>query len=176
MAWWKKFFCIILKIQQNLNFLFLSHCVYLFKNWPSQFLSHLESVLYWGAQFSSLQKPKQMPDIQFGAGKFKFCCMLRIVHKCFFHRATFTCILKRFYFLIFSINVNDIKYLVKKCNCDYRKNSTPMCRHISPNSVSVQENADRRQTQWEQSHFEVEFSSCQNIFKCLMSQKTEIIQ
>ena len=106
---WKKCFCIVLKIQQNLNFLFLSHCAYLFKNWPSQFLSHLESVLYWGAQFSSLKKPKQKPDLQFGAGKFKFCCMLRIIHKCFFHWATFTCILKRFYFLIFSINVNDIK-------------------------------------------------------------------
>ena len=40
---WKKHFFIILKIHKNLNFLLLSLCVYLFKNCPSQFLSHWES-------------------------------------------------------------------------------------------------------------------------------------
>ena len=98
MAWWKKCFCIILKIQRNSSFLFLSHCTECALCLP-----------FWELAFSVLSQPKQKPDLQFGAGKFKFCCMLRIIHKCFFHWATFTCILKRFYFLIFSINVNDIK-------------------------------------------------------------------
>ena len=37
----KKFLHSILNLTQNLNFLFLSLCVYLFKNCPSQFLSQL---------------------------------------------------------------------------------------------------------------------------------------
>ena len=58
---------------------------------PSQSLGvSWASVLKWGTQFSSLQEPKQKPNSQFWAGKFKFCCMLRIIHKHFFHRATFT--------------------------------------------------------------------------------------
>ena len=61
-AWWKKVFCIKYHHTANLNF--SCHCVYFFKNCPSQFLSHCElaeSVLQW-TQFSYLQKPKQKPD------------------------------------------------------------------------------------------------------------------
>ena len=42
-ARWKKRLCICSHHAANLNFLFLSLCVYLFKNCPSQFLSHWES-------------------------------------------------------------------------------------------------------------------------------------
>jgi hypothetical protein len=38
---WMKRLCIILNIQQNLNFLFMSFCVHRFKNRPSQFLIQL---------------------------------------------------------------------------------------------------------------------------------------
>ena len=43
LAQWKKRLRLILSILQNLNFLFMSLCVYFFKNCPSQFLSHWES-------------------------------------------------------------------------------------------------------------------------------------
>ena len=79
---WKKRLCIILNIQQNFDFLFLSICAYFLKNCVSQFLSHWASVLQWETHFSSLQKPKQKLDSQFcREGKHKFCCMLRIIHK-----------------------------------------------------------------------------------------------
>ena len=55
-ARWKKHLCIILNIQQNFDFLFLSICAYLLKNCVSQFLSHWASVLQWETQFSSLKK------------------------------------------------------------------------------------------------------------------------
>ena len=60
-------------------------CIYIFKHCPSQFLNHLESAepVFWSEELSffSLQKPKQTPDSQFWAEKFKFCCMLRIIHR-----------------------------------------------------------------------------------------------
>ena len=89
-AWWKKFLRIILKIQQNLNFLFLSLCVYqyttsvyIFKNCPPRFQSHLELTesVFCREKLSFLPniKPKQKLDSQFQQGKLKFCYMLRII-------------------------------------------------------------------------------------------------
>ena len=41
-AWWKKLLCINSYHTANLNFLVLTLCIYLFRNCPSQFLSHWE--------------------------------------------------------------------------------------------------------------------------------------
>ena len=47
--------------------------------WSWNMRQLIKSVVLW----------KQKPDSQLWAEKFKFCCMLRIIHKRFFHRVTF---------------------------------------------------------------------------------------
>ena len=87
----KKRSYIILNIKQNLNFLFLPLYFYFFKNFTSQFLSHWESTepvfLQWGTQLSPY---KNQNKSLIWKGILNFCCMLRIIHKRFFHRVTFT--------------------------------------------------------------------------------------
>ena len=38
------------------------------------------------------------PCVMFWAGKFKFCCMLRIIHQCFFNQVPFTNIFQTIFF------------------------------------------------------------------------------
>ena len=60
----------------NLNFLFLSCCVYLFKTCPSQFLSHWELAepVFCSEELSCLPYKNQNQSLTFSslAGKFKF--------------------------------------------------------------------------------------------------------
>ena len=68
---------------QHLILLFLSLCVYFFKNCPSQFLSHWESaeLVFCSQELSSQQYKYQNKDLIFSSwqGKFKFCFILRII-------------------------------------------------------------------------------------------------
>ena len=77
-ARWKKHLCICSYRTGNLIFLFLPVCVYLFKNWPSKFLSHWQSV---EPLFSSsfLAKTKKKCDSQLFGGKIQICCIYTIV-------------------------------------------------------------------------------------------------
>ena len=79
--------------ERNWNFLFLSLCVYLFKNCPSQFLSHWKSAepVFCSEELNSL--PFKNQNSQLLGGKIQISCMLRILHKNFFHRATFMIII-----------------------------------------------------------------------------------
>jgi hypothetical protein len=80
----------------NLNFLFLSLCVYLFNKCPSEFLSHWELVEPVSSceELCCLSNKNQNKSLTLSSleGKFTFALMVRIYSytKIFFHRATFT--------------------------------------------------------------------------------------
>ena len=74
-AWWKK--CLYVHCSHHTaNFLFLSLCVYLFKNCPSKFLSHWESAetVFCREELGSLPCKNQNKSLTLGylVGKFKF--------------------------------------------------------------------------------------------------------
>ena len=58
----------------TLNFYFVSLFVYLFKKWPSQFLSHWELA----EPVFCIEEPKQKPDSGSLAEKFKFVFQIQV--------------------------------------------------------------------------------------------------
>ena len=82
-AWWKNRFCIILNIKQNLNFptkkcesgFGVGSCK------EKKIVPHCKTMTQLNSRYSKTEKDRKI--------KFKFWCMLRIIHKSFFHRATF---------------------------------------------------------------------------------------
>jgi len=87
-ARWKKRLCVCSHHTANLNFLFLSLCIYLFKNFPSQFFSHWKSAepVFCSEDLSNLHcknQNKSLP-LSYLVGKFKFVVCWEHKHKCFF--------------------------------------------------------------------------------------------
>ena len=80
---------------EKLNFLSFSLCVYIFKNCPSQFLSHWELAepVFCSEELSLLPyKTKTKAWVSVLDKKFKisqFCCISRITYNRFYHRFTF---------------------------------------------------------------------------------------
>ena len=73
-------------MQQKINFLFLSLCVYLFKSCPSQFLCHWESgePVFCREELIFPPFKNQNKSLIFPSGwmwKFKFYCILMIIQK-----------------------------------------------------------------------------------------------
>ena len=121
-AWWKKLLCINSHHVANLKFIFLSLCVYLFKNCPSQFLSQLElaeSVFCSHKELSCLScknKNKSL-TLSYFVGKFKFAVCWDHIPNGLFHWATFT-----------SFSRNDFKNLSNQYK--YRTNKSWKYRFI----------------------------------------------
>ena len=86
-AWWKKRLRICSHHTANLNFLFLSLCVYLFKHYPSQFLSHWESgkPVFCYEELSSLPCKNQNKSLilNYVVEKFKFAVCWEFYIKAF---------------------------------------------------------------------------------------------
>ena len=89
-TWWKKLLCINSHHIANLNFLFLSLFVYLFKNCPFQFLSHweLDEPVFCSEELSCLHYKTQTKSVTLSLLPEKFKFALYIL-KCFFHQANF---------------------------------------------------------------------------------------
>ena len=85
----KKRLCICSHHTANLKFLFLSLCVYLFKNCPFQFLSHWESADPVFCSSLPCKNQNKSLTLSYLVGKFKFPVRWDHIHKCFFQRATF---------------------------------------------------------------------------------------
>ena len=92
-ARWKVHLCMCSHHTANLNFLFLSLCVYLFKNCPSQFLSHWDSAepVFCSEELGSLTYKNQNNSLilSYLVGKFKFAVCWDHINKLFFQWATF---------------------------------------------------------------------------------------
>ena len=76
----------------NLNFLFLSFCVYLFKKCPSQFLSiwELADPVFCSEQLRCLPYKNQNKCLTLSSDrKVQICCIVITYTKSFFHWATF---------------------------------------------------------------------------------------
>ena len=86
-AWWKKR---SFSTYSN-EFIFLSICVYLFENCPSQFLSCWESAepAFCSQELSKSALQKQKPDSKLFGGKIQVCCMLRPYKQAFLPPGTF---------------------------------------------------------------------------------------
>ena len=87
-AQWKNGFIKKPHYTANLNFLFLSHFVYLWKNWFSQFFSNWESAepVFCSKELSCLPYKNQNKSLtlSFGEGKFKFAVLQGFLNP-FFH-------------------------------------------------------------------------------------------